>query len=201
MSEQQGFFGIYQDKRWLTFSNVLTGSRILLAPCVIAAIYFQRWHIAFMCFVYAAATDFFDGYIARLFKDQTYLGKVLDPLADKIFLVAGFGALAFLPSPLFPIPWWFFALIIVRETIILIGSYVVMRLNNNFMINPTMSGKISTCFQLVFIMWLFLCYFVGWCPLKTYGIGLIMLVLVASFSLLQYVSIGFLYWFGAASRS
>ncbi len=194
MRNNHAFFGIYRDKRWITVSNVLTASRIVLTPCVIMVIFLQLWAIAFALFLYAAATDFFDGYIARLLKDQTFLGKILDPIADKIFLVSSFGALVFLPSPLFPIPGWFLALILVREFVILIGSYMIMRTNESFMVAPTMWGKITTCFQLLFILWLFVCYFFNWSPIKTYHVSLVILSSIAIISLLQYVFIGFLYW-------
>lgn len=193
-TKQQSFFGIYSDKRWLTVSNVLTASRILLAPCVVLVIYLQLWSLAFFIFFYAGATDFFDGYIARLFKDQTSLGKMLDPIADKIFLSVSFGALAFLPSPLFPIPEWFFVIIMLRESILLVGTYVVMRVDKNFTIAPSIWGKLTTCFQLLFILWLFICYFAHWSPIKTYRFSLSVLTMLSVVSLLHYMAKGFIYW-------
>jgi len=198
--EQQSFFGIYGDKRWLTFSNVLTASRIALAPCVVLVIYLQLWALAFVIFFYAAATDFFDGYIARLLKDQTSLGKMLDPIADKIFLTVSFGALALLPSPLFPIPEWFFVIVLLREFILLIGVYSVMRVDTTFILAPTIWGKLTTCFQLFFILWLFICYFAHWSPIKTYKLSLLVLTAFSIMSLLHYMIKGFLYWSQARKK-
>lgn len=193
-SKQQYFFGIYGDKRWLTFSNVLTASRIALAPCVVLVIYLQLWALAFSIFFYAAATDFFDGYIARLLKDQTSLGKMLDPIADKIFLSVSFGALAFLPSPLFPIPGWFFIIVLMREIILSAGVYTVMRANKSFTLAPTIWGKLTTCLQLLFILWLFICYFARWSPIKTYFVSLVLLTAFSVISLLHYMIKGYMYW-------
>lgn len=191
---------IYDDVRWLTISNVLTASRIVLAPCVVVAIYLQLWTLAFVLFFYAGATDFFDGFIARLCKDQTHLGSVLDPIADKLFLTTSFGALALLPSPLFPIPEWFFGLVVMRECIILVGSYIIMKVNKAFVVAPTMWGKVTTCFQLLFILWLFICYFAHWSPIKTYKVSLIVLSMVSIASLIQYMHKGLAYWQQAARK-
>lgn len=186
MHTKQPFFSIYHDKRWLTVSNALTVSRIVLAPCVVMAIYCHLWTLAFWLFFFAGASDFFDGYIARIFKDQTYLGKMLDPIADKLFLSTSFGALAFLPSPLFPIPEWFFVIVLAREAILLVGVYVVMRRSPGFVIDPTIWGKLTTCVQLLFIMWLFVCYFAHWSPIRTYKASLLLLTLLSIASLLHY---------------
>ncbi len=199
--QQPSFFGIYGDKRWVTVSNVLTASRIFLAPCVVMVIYLQLWTVAFWLFFAAAATDFFDGYIARLFKDQTSLGKMLDPIADKIFLSVSFGALAFLPSPLFPIPEWFFVIVLLREFILLVGTYVVMCVDSKFVVAPTIWGKVTTCFQLLFILWLFICYFAHWSPIRTYKFSLWVLTILSVVSLLHYMVKGFRCWSQARDRS
>ena len=190
MPQKSHFFNIYQDKRWMTFSNILTASRIALAPCIIVSIMSQSWYFSFYLFVYAAATDFFDGYIARLFQDQTYLGKILDPIADKIFLIASFGSLAWLPSPLFHIPNWFITLIFIREIIILMGACLVARYSPTLAIRPTMLGKATTFFELFFIMWLFVQYFLQLHLDKTNSITLFCLAIFAIISLGQYIFIG-----------
>lgn len=90
--------------------NTLTIFRILLIPIVIVAFYIDtpisRW-IAFIAFVSACLTDFFDGYFARLWSQTSKFGQMLDPIADKLLvasillLVVGFGKvspLSFLPA-------------------------------------------------------------------------------------------------------
>lgn len=71
--------------------NILTVGRLLAAPGVVLMfLYFSRpyadW-FALLLFVGAAVTDYFDGYLARLWKQQTKFGTMLDPIADKAMVV------------------------------------------------------------------------------------------------------------------
>jgi CDP-diacylglycerol--glycerol-3-phosphate 3-phosphatidyltransferase len=74
-----------------TLPNILTAGRLLAAPGVaVMFLYFTRpyadW-FALMLFVTAAITDWFDGYLARSWKQETRIGAMLDPIADKAMVV------------------------------------------------------------------------------------------------------------------
>lgn len=74
-----------------TIPNILTTLRLLAAPgLVVMFLYFTRpwadW-FALLLFVSAAVTDWFDGYLARLWKQESKLGAMLDPIADKAMVV------------------------------------------------------------------------------------------------------------------
>jgi len=76
--------------KW-TIPNILTILRLLAAPCLaVMFLYFTRpwadW-FALVLFVSAAITDYFDGYLARIWKQETKLGAMLDPIADKAMVV------------------------------------------------------------------------------------------------------------------
>lgn len=76
--------------KW-TIPNTLTALRLLAAPAVaVMFLYFNRpwadW-FALVLFISAAITDWFDGYLARLWKQTTKLGTMLDPIADKAMVV------------------------------------------------------------------------------------------------------------------
>jgi len=76
--------------KW-TIPNILTVLRLLAAPGVaVMFLYFQRpwadW-FALALFISAAVTDFFDGYLARLWKQESKFGAMLDPIADKAMVV------------------------------------------------------------------------------------------------------------------
>ncbi len=73
----------------LNIPNILTYGRIAAAPLVGATYYIPgNWGpwIAFSIFVIASVTDYFDGYLARAWKQQSALGRMLDPIADKLLV-------------------------------------------------------------------------------------------------------------------
>ncbi len=184
---------ILQDKRWLNISNVFTLIRILLSPVIVWQMSRRNWNFAFGLFVVGAVTDLLDGYLARLFNTQTNLGRMLDPIADKIFLVSSFFSLSFVSTPSFQIPAWFVYLLLFREFVLLFGCALLFVLKIKFEVQPILWGKLTTLFQFIFIVWIFSCYFFHWIPLKTYSIILILLAVYSIFSLLQYVRVGFNY--------
>jgi CDP-diacylglycerol--glycerol-3-phosphate 3-phosphatidyltransferase/cardiolipin synthase len=72
--------------------NVLTYARILAVPAIVGTLYFMnnergRW-IALAVFVFACITDWLDGYLARVWRQQSTLGRMLDPIADKLLVGA-----------------------------------------------------------------------------------------------------------------
>ena len=74
-----------------TVPNILTTLRLLAAPMLaVMFLYFTRPYadiLAVVLFVSAAITDWFDGYLARAWRQQTRLGAMLDPIADKAMVV------------------------------------------------------------------------------------------------------------------
>jgi len=76
----------------LSLPNILTYGRIAAVPVVVVCLFppaedWARW-IAFIAFAAAAITDYFDGYLARAWGQQSSLGRMLDPIADKLLVSA-----------------------------------------------------------------------------------------------------------------
>ena len=110
----------------MTLSNLLSIVRLLLsAPIVyllsLNAERYNNW--AVMLAVIAIATDFFDGYVARLRGTVSDLGKYLDPLADKVLVAAVVVYLAFFRGNM---PDWFAVLIVGKDALIVIGGSILM---------------------------------------------------------------------------
>jgi CDP-diacylglycerol--glycerol-3-phosphate 3-phosphatidyltransferase len=131
--------------------NAITIVRILLAPVCFWLILADqgddvvlRW-LATGLFVLAIATDGIDGHIARSRGLVTDLGKLLDPIADKLLTS---GALVCL-SILGELPWWVTALIIVREVGITAWRLVELRRGN--VVPAASGGKLKTVVQAVAI--------------------------------------------------
>jgi cardiolipin synthase len=83
-------------KHSFALPNILTYSRIAAVPIVVACMYAQsisdgplwlRW-VALAVFILAAITDFYDGYYARMWNQQSAFGRMLDPIADKLLVSA-----------------------------------------------------------------------------------------------------------------
>ena len=83
----------------LTVANLLTMSRMGLAPLLVVLILWGEMQWAFAVFVIAGLTDLLDGLIARWGQQQTTLGAMLDPVADKILLTASCVALTWTLRP------------------------------------------------------------------------------------------------------
>ena len=131
-----------------------------------------------------------DGCIARFCNQQTFLGACLDPIADKLLLLGCFFALAFMQTPLFAIPQWFVYIVLIKELTIIGGAAFLIITASADTIRPTLLGKLSTVMQMLFIVWLFACYFFHWVPIKTYWTMLSLLLFLVLASLVHYVLIG-----------
>ena len=178
----------------ITVSTLFTLARIVLTPCIVGAMVLHAWGVSFILFLTAALTDLLDGLVARVFDQKTFLGACLDPIADKILLLSCFSTLAFVRTPLFTIPVWFVAIVLIRELIIIVGSYSLFAYRGYIEIRPTLLGKATTAVQIMVILWLFACYFFHWLPIKTYYTVLGTVVLMVGASLYQYLVIGMNYW-------
>jgi len=125
----------------LSIANILSIIRALLVIPVIYFLnrgYFIDYLIAFFLIVAAVLTDYFDGYFARRFKQISITGKVLDPLADKIFI--GVIAIFLVIKKNFPV--WYVSLIIGRDLIICIFNSIFIRKRGR-VIQSNIIGKIT----------------------------------------------------------
>jgi cardiolipin synthase len=174
----------------ITIPTLFTFARIIVIPVIISSMIMGWWGIAFFFFVFACVTDLIDGFLARILNEKTFLGACLDPIADKLLLVSCFFTLAFISTPLLPIPPLFVLFVMSKEIIQLTGAFFIYYMRGHIDVRPTLLGKITTCIQMIFIMWLFACYFLCWMPITTYYVmlGIVILFIVASF--MHYVAIG-----------
>lgn len=190
-----------KNAKYFNISNSLTFARILLIPFIVLGIVHHMWLRVFILLIVAGLTDVLDGHLARRFNLRTEFGAILDPIADKLLLIASFTALSFVDSPSFGIPLWFLFLVFIREAIIVGGfiflfiSGIKLQTTGGFNpLSPSIAGKLTTFFQLSFILWIFICYFFGWNPVKTYSVVIVFLSLFSLASLGQYGMRGIRYW-------
>lgn len=131
-------------RRIWTISTVLSFSRIaLLAPLayfLFADVPSNRVWAAGVMLV-AAATDFLDGYLARRLHQVTDFGKIIDPLADKIAVGGAITMLVMIGA----VQFWYVALVIVRDVLILLGGLYI-KSKKNIITQSNWPGKIAVFF-------------------------------------------------------
>jgi CDP-diacylglycerol--glycerol-3-phosphate 3-phosphatidyltransferase len=133
----------------LNLPNVLTVLRIMLVPALVVALLGNTEDgdvIAAIVFALASLTDFVDGYLARARAEITTFGKLMDPLADKLLIVAALISLVSLHR----LAAWVATVIITREI-----AVTVLRLGATqagVVMGASMFGKIKTCLQIAAIL-------------------------------------------------
>ncbi|MCF8031403.1 MAG: CDP-diacylglycerol--glycerol-3-phosphate 3-phosphatidyltransferase [Desulfohalobiaceae bacterium] len=158
-------------------ANNLTLIRILTIPVFVLLLYFPAritCLLAAVIFVAATVTDFFDGLLARRYNMESNMGKLLDPLADKLLVVA---ALIMLTS----LQWlaaWIVILIISRE--LMVTGVRSMAAERGMVISADIFGKFKTVLQDVAIVPLVLHYsWLGFDP-RPWGEGLMLAALIVT---------------------
>ena len=135
--------------------NLLTCSRILIVPLIIALLYFDtRWLnlLTAILVVLAAITDGLDGYMARKYNFESNLGRLLDPLADKILLLSTMVMLVHLQRA----PAWLICLILCRETAV--TGLRSIAAEKGKIIAASAMAKYKTIFQIVAVVALIIHY-------------------------------------------
>ncbi|MDD5655442.1 MAG: CDP-diacylglycerol--glycerol-3-phosphate 3-phosphatidyltransferase [Candidatus Omnitrophica bacterium] len=155
----------------MNIANKVSTFRILTVPFFVATlIYYSpqkdylRW-IAFVIFVLAVVSDAVDGYVARKTKQKSKAGLILDPLGDKLLLMSAFICLYFVNTGVV-FPSWVVFIVISRDVIILLGVVVMYMVRQKLDILPTILGKLTTTFQMLAVIGVFLrfqyCYVLWW---------------------------------------
>jgi cardiolipin synthase len=104
--------------------NMLSILRLLLVPVFLLLLVNDRFLWAIAVLAFASFTDWLDGFIARRFNQVTQLGKLLDPSADRLFILATLIGLTWHEI----IPPWFALVIVTRDLLLLTGLPVLRRL-------------------------------------------------------------------------
>ncbi len=138
--------------RILTLSNFLSFSRILLIAPIVWFLHLgarQPEHnlTALALMLAGAVTDMLDGWLARKLNQVTNIGRIIDPIADKIGIGIVFLFLA-LSRPDFPM--WFFIVVVLRDVLIFLTG-VIVRIKFRFLFESNMIGKLTVTVLFLFI--------------------------------------------------
>lgn len=119
--------------------NILTIIRFILIPFIFTSVVNNDYLAALIIFTISAITDILDGYIARKYNYITDLGKLIDPLADKLTQVSLLLSLSILKI----LPWWIFAIVFIKECVMVISASLLYK-RKDVVVYSKWYGKLAT---------------------------------------------------------
>jgi cardiolipin synthase len=128
--------------------NLICLLRIALIWPTIVALRAEQYWFALALVAVAAISDGLDGYLANRFDWTSRLGKFLDPLADKLLLVALFVTVTWMAL----LPWWLAAAVIARDVMIGLGALIYRLWFGPLRGRPTVLSKFNTGMQLAVVL-------------------------------------------------
>ena len=135
-------------KHYLRFiPNLISLVRISLVIPIVLNLLAGNYIFALILFAIASISDAIDGFLARFFKWQTDLGKILDPVADKLLMIGSITALWLNQI----VPLSVFIIFVLRDLLILLGAAFEMSITEKTP-SPNLIGKITTTSQIIYIL-------------------------------------------------
>jgi len=139
----------------ITIPNLLTFLRMALIPVFAILVFYGQFGWALFVFFIAGASDGVDGFVARRFNQQSELGTILDPIADKLLMTTAFIILT-LPNIFptephlrhLPVPFWVTAAVIGRDILIIAVAGAIFVISSFRGFKPSWLGKASTVVQI-----------------------------------------------------
>ncbi len=133
---------------WRHLPNTLTVLRMALVVPLAWMIRETRYDEAVVVAAIAGLTDALDGFLAKRYCWQSWLGGVLDPIADKLMLVACFVTLGLVGAH----PDWLTGLVVGRDVVIVAGAVAWHNLIGRIHAQPTHLSKLTTVVQIVYVL-------------------------------------------------
>ena len=162
--------------------NILTIIRFILIPFIFMSVIFHHYLIGLVIFTISAITDILDGYIARKYNYITDIGKLIDPLADKltqIFLLLALSILNILP-------WWILAIVFVKECVMVISASFLYKRKDVVVYSKWYGKMATTLFYLAIIFSLIINQFNIALPFRIDLYLYYLAILATIFSLIMY---------------
>lgn len=140
------------NEKIINWPNSLSFFRIILIAPIIYLLLNEFYKQAFFVLFIASITDFLDGFLARKLNQTTLIGKLLDPLADKILINYAFLLFTIKGS----IPQFLWITVFFKDTILIVGSLVILTYNKENVIKSSYVGKFATFFQILLLLYVLL---------------------------------------------
>jgi CDP-diacylglycerol--glycerol-3-phosphate 3-phosphatidyltransferase len=151
----------------LSIANKITIGRLFCIPFfVLLLLYYDKSVLhgedndplriyASIVFIGTFLSDALDGYLARSRNQITRLGTIIDPLADKALLLSALILISYASENSYQIhlPIWFVWLVICRDIMLVAGALLIHFISGSVTVRPRLSGKATTFFQALLILW------------------------------------------------
>lgn len=135
----------------ITIPNLLTLLRMILIPVFVSLLYYGYSGWALFVFLIAGVSDGIDGFVARRFNQESELGTIIDPIADKLLMTTAFVILTLpnilQPTKHLPVPFWVTAAVIGRDVLIVTVAGAINIMTGFRGFKPSWLGKLSTTVQ------------------------------------------------------
>ena len=167
--------------------NLICVFRLLLAPVIVVALAGGRYGQALLLLAVAGLSDWLDGYLAKRWRLDSFLGSVLDPMADKVLLASVYVTLAALSH----IPAWLAVVVIARDLVIVGGWQAFRLLKGELRPRPSRVSRMNTVLQICLGVAVIAAQaFPGFLPSYSIAIGGALALLLAVLSGVDYVLAG-----------
>ena len=157
----------FDSARLINIANGLTAARVLLIPYFAYLLISDREKAALLVFAICGLTDLLDGLLARWLRQRTLVGALLDPIADKLLMATSFIVLAYVHIA----PLRLAIMVISRDIIILVGSFLYLLLFDASDIRATGLSKANTAVQILTVTY-FLAVAAFPAEAKAFGAGM-----------------------------
>ncbi|MBU0655317.1 MAG: CDP-alcohol phosphatidyltransferase family protein [Gammaproteobacteria bacterium] len=124
--------------------NIITVVRILSIAPICWLLWKESYALALVLLLLAGLSDALDGFLARRYGWFTRLGAMLDPVADKLFVVSVFIVFGLKGS----LPWWLVVLVIGRDVVIVLGAIAYKLVRGRLEMRPLLISKLNTGLQI-----------------------------------------------------
>ncbi len=143
----------------MSLANKISLVRILLAPCIVASlVYYQPSrdglrYVSLSLFLLGVVSDAVDGFVARSKRQQSQLGILLDPIADKLLIVSALISLSTIRAlpEWMRIPAWFNLIVISRDVMLVAGTILIFGLTGKLSVQPSRLGKWAVAAQMLVV--------------------------------------------------
>lgn len=167
--------------------NFITLLRLFLLLPFYVTFYHKQYEFSFACFLLAGFSDGLDGLLARRMHSASKFGAIVDPIADKLFILSAFGIMCYMRQ----LPLWLLSIVIVKELITVVGVSFVWSQLRDLSFKATTISKCNTALQIGLLTYVLfeLAYFTL-LPAEAFFYACCLVALTSVLTIFSYINVG-----------